>query len=200
MRQRNKNNIEREENLWIYKQFHDKVANKEWLAQQPLEVMKKNWIQRKAMAEVSERERSRKGLGISKEKWSKLEDEFNKQVKDNVIPIENPDQAFQLYFEKPEQLMEIFQLLEEQNLMLIEKNQGLSKEIEEKKASFNATRSRIEKRHSDLYENEQKLLERNKEEERRITEQIAIQESKLDHDTAKCFHEFKALVLFGVYV
>lgn len=194
MRQRNKNNIEREENLWIYKHFHDKVANKEWLAQQPLEIMKKNWIKKKAMQELSERERTRKNIVIPEEKRLKLEEEFNKQVKDNVIAIENPDQAFQLYFEKPEQLMEIFTLLEEQNLMLIEKNQGLLKEIEEKKAAFNTTKTRIEKRHSNLYDNEQKLLERNKEEERRINEQIAIQESKLDNETAKHFNDFKALV------
>jgi len=191
MRQRNKNNIEREENLWIYKQFHDKVANKEWLAQQPLEIKKKKWVAEQAL---SDKERSKKNVLISEEKRLELEENFNKDVRENKIPVENPDQAFQLYFEKPEQLMEIFTLLEEQNLMLIEKNQGLLKEIEEKKASFNITKSRIEKRHTNLFENEQKLLERNREEERRINEQIAIQESKLDHETAKHFNDFKAMV------
>jgi hypothetical protein len=194
MRQRNKNNIEREENLWIYKQFHDKVANKEWLAQQPLEIKKNKWVREHALLELTDKERAKKNVVISEEKRLRLEEEFNKQVRDNKIPINNPDQAFQLYFEKPEQLMEIFTLLEEQNLMLIEKNQGLLKEIEEKKASFNIIRSRIEKRHSNLFENEQKLLERNKEEERRINEQIAIQESKLDYETAKYFNEFKSMV------
>lgn len=194
MRQRNKNNIEREDNLWIYKQFHDKVANKEWLAQQPLEIMKSKEMRTKYLSELPERERTKKNIEIPEDKRQKLEDEFNKHI--NSIRIDDPEHAFQLYFEKPEQLMEIFTLLEEQNLMLIEKNQGLLKEIEEKKASFNATKARIEKRHTNLYENEQKLLEKNREEEKRINEQIAIQDSKEDQDTKKYFNEFKAMVKY----
>ncbi len=195
-RQRNKNNMEREDNLWVYKQFHDKVANKEWLLQQPLEIKKRKWIEKKVLAEMPEKDRPKdpSGLEISEEKRARLEEEFIKLVKENAIPIENPEQAFPLYFEKPEQLMEMFTLLEEQNLMLIQKNQGLLNEIEEKKATFKGTKARFDKRYSNLFENEQKLLEKTKEEEKRGGEQTAIQESKEDEEIAKLFSDFKSMV------
>jgi len=197
-RQRNKNNIEREENLWVYKQFHDKVCNKEWLAQQPLEIMKKKWMEKKVLSEMPEKERPRKlsDVNIPDEKREKLEKEFIKQIKENTLIIDNPENAFPIYFEKPEQLMEIFTLLEEQNLVLIQKNQGILKEIEEKRAMFKATKARIEKRHTALFENEQKLLEKNKEEEKRIMEQTAIQDSKDDEEITKAFQEFRKMVFF----
>ena len=81
--------------------------------------------------------------------------------------------------------------------MLIQKNQGLLKEIEDKKASYKLTRVRIEKRYNSLSENEQRLLEKSKEEEKRVNEQISIQESKEDEGIAKSFTEFKTKVFFS---
>ncbi len=168
----------------MYKQFHDTVVNKEWLAQQPLELQKKEWVEQRLSPGATEEERA------------KLEEEFMRGIKENLIPIKSPEKAFPLYFEKPEQLMELFTMLEEQNLALIQKNQGLLKEIEEKKGEFKKTEARIKQRHSDLYEGEQTLKEKVETEKKRINEQTAIQESKEDEEIAKCFNEFRAKVRF----
>jgi hypothetical protein len=173
------------------------VANKEWLAQQPLEILKKRWIAQKIAAESPDKDTRRKmsaDISLSEERQAQFDEEFIKQIKDNVLPIENPEQAFPIYFKRPEQLMEIFTTLEEQNLMLIQKNQGLLKEIEEKKGLFNAMQAKKEKQYNDLAENERKLLEKTKEEQKRINEQISIQDNKEDLGVSRNLGNLKGKV------
>lgn len=172
-RQRNKNNNEREENLWFYKLFHDRVANKDWLASQPLEKKKKEWITKKYHEDNPDGDINT----ISEEEYNVYQEKFIKSIKENIIPIDNPEEAFQVYFKKPEELYEIFTSLEEQNLQLIQKNQGLLKEIEEKKINFNSKREAIEQEYNKLSKNEKELLEKNKEEEKRSNEERIIMES-----------------------
>lgn len=179
-KQRNKNNIEREENLWVYKQFHDKVANKEWLALQPLEIKKRDWITKKLKKDHPEKDITT----LPEEEYNQYQEEFIKLVKDNEIPIPNPEEEFQVYFKKPEDLYEIFTSLEEQNLQLIQKNQGLLKEIEEKKTIFAGTKARIEQNYNTRVENERKLTEKTKEEDKRNVEEKLILESQEDEQIA----------------
>eukprot|EP00744_Colponema_vietnamica_P003037 GILI01004701.1.p1 GENE.GILI01004701.1~~GILI01004701.1.p1 ORF type:complete len:523 (-),score=155.30 GILI01004701.1:36-1604(-) len=153
-----------------YKEFLDKLTPKEWLEEQQTlrkvrrEKRKQDWIQ-KRLEEMHEREeletpnpdknsgnksgdestgQPKKKKGVKKTVIQKLEQEYREAESDEEIVM---------YFKHPQQLLDIFTHLEEQNLFLIQNSQEAEQNLEELKQSFEETKRKMEEKTRSLKDN-----------------------------------------------
>lgn len=155
-----------------YKDFLDKLTPPEWFEEQEAAKQRRK-EQRKArklaerqaaldekaaavQAQIeaeAEAERAKKGRRNRKDK--SLEETLEKEkqaakapvltlddISDDDVPEEEEDAP--MYFQEPQQLLDIFTALEESNLFLIQNSQETEEALEELKAKFAETRQRME--------------------------------------------------------
>ncbi|ESO09548.1 hypothetical protein HELRODRAFT_168549 [Helobdella robusta] len=126
----------------IYETFLTSLTPLEWLKQKELEKLEK-----KQLKEVEKfQSKSRRESGS----LSQLSDD-----NDEEEDVEEPE----LYFTDPQQLLDIFGELEEQNLSLIQNSQETEESLEEMKQTFQDTKDKIMFT-SNEYKPEDKIMER----------------------------------------
>jgi len=155
-----------------YKDFLDKLTPPEWFEEQAAAKQRRKEeaklyklglrqaaLDEKAAAAAAaieaeaEAERARKGRRSRKDRST--EDTLDKErvlaaapilTLDDVSDDEQPDEDedVPMYFQEPQQLLDIFTALEESNLFLIQNSQETEEALEELKAKFAETRQRME--------------------------------------------------------
>lgn len=138
--------IRREEKIRQLKQqrFEEKLKDWERLKRKLIEQHRKEIEARKE--QKKERNRRNRGLLSSQQQEEEEEDENENKL---VIPpppklddevVELPEEEVPMYFTEPQQLMDIFSALEEQNLFLIQNSQETEHTLEELQHAFSETK------------------------------------------------------------
>jgi len=72
---------------------------------------------------------------------------------DKLVPVEKSEEELPMYFKEPQQLLDVFTALEEQNLFLIQNSQETEQALEDLKTSYRATRKMMDSKTASLQEN-----------------------------------------------
>lgn len=112
----------------------------------------------------------RKSAKASKGSASKRTAEQESTVSTVTESDDDSDEDLELYFTDPQQLLDIFAELEEQNLSLIQNSQETEEALEEMKQTIKLTKQKMEKETSILKEQIDKLNSQIKKEEKRAEE------------------------------
>ncbi|OQR81548.1 hypothetical protein THRCLA_11630, partial [Thraustotheca clavata] len=179
-----------------YKTFLDELTPPEWESEQ-IEKKKKRQQERlrkkkaKAMAEweavrthaLAEQEERERALERAAEKEGKSKKKQDRQkpvatIQNNLPPMPNLDdmiatssgEELPMYFQNPQQLLDIFTALEESNLFLIQNSQETEQSLEELKQNYRETKKKMNKK--------TQLLKQNIDE---LKEQINAEDEKANH-------------------
>ncbi|KAK2165290.1 hypothetical protein LSH36_52g03004 [Paralvinella palmiformis] len=136
----------------LYKKFLERLTPKNWLEERREKKRKRLEEKRKQQAQnareaqtpsTSEKSRKGKSLGTSKAatKASLADNESMSSMTDSD---DDSDDEPELYFTDPQQLLDIFAELEEQNLSLIQNSQETEEALEEMKQTIKNTKKKME--------------------------------------------------------
>ncbi|KAJ0407690.1 hypothetical protein ATCC90586_001872 [Pythium insidiosum] len=174
-----------------YKAFLDELTPTEYEAEQ-LEKKRKRQQERlqkrkdkilaewetqkaKALAEIEEREKAERDRPEKDAKGKKKPEKTTRVKEITVPPMPNLDnmavtssgEETPMYFQHPQQLLDIFTALEESNLFLIQNSQETEQTLEELKQSYRETKKTMDRKTQNLKNNIDELQQ-----------QIAIEEAK----------------------
>lgn len=162
-----------------YKAFLDELTPSEYEAEQ-LDIKRQRQMQRlqkrkekilgewevqkaRALAEIEERERMEKDRPEKDAKPSKKKPEGkSSKVKEIVVPsmpnldhlvLTSSGEEIPMYFQHPQQLLDIFTALEESNLFLIQNSQETEQTLEELKQNFRETKKTMDRKTQALKQN-----------------------------------------------
>lgn len=162
------------EDCMKYKKFLDMLTPIEWfeahkkahedkkasIAKDRYDAKYKAWdAQRRRLIENHRREMEAKKEAKKGKKKKDEEEEDNGEEQKLVIPpapkledevVDLPEEEPPMYFKEPQQLMDIFSALEEQNLFLIQNSQETERTLEELQHAFKETKSSMESRTGQL--------------------------------------------------
>lgn len=166
-----------------YKAFLDELTPPEYEAEQ-LDTKRQRQMQRlqrrkekilgewevqkaRALAEIEERERIEKDRPEKDAKTSKKKPEGKpSKVKEIVVPpmpnldhlvLTSSGEEIPMYFQHPQQLLDIFTALEESNLFLIQNSQETEQTLEELKQNFRETKKTMDRKTQALKQNVDEL-------------------------------------------
>ncbi|CAK4380313.1 unnamed protein product [Aphanomyces euteiches] len=179
-----------------YKAFLDELTPPEWESEQKAKKAKRQeerlqkkkakamseWeaIRAKAMADQEERDRIERDRNVDKDgKPKKKAEKVKSTAPQNAIPpmpnlddltITSSGEELPMYFQNPQQLLDIFTALEESNLFLIQNSQETEQSLEELKQNYRETKKKMNKKTQMLKQNIDELKE-----------QISIEDAKANH-------------------
>lgn len=85
------------------------------------------------------------GPGVTNDTTSEVSPSGTKMEKNQDEDDEDEEEDFELYFKDPQQLLDIFLELEEQNLSLIQNSQDTEEALEEMKQTINRAKTKMER-------------------------------------------------------
>lgn len=147
----------------IQKERHDKKYG-EW------ELQKKRLIEQhkkdqEAKLEAAKKQRRNKDQVVEDDDSNKLVIPPAPKLEDEIVEI--PEEEPPMYFTEPQQLMDIFAALEEQNLFLIQNSQETEHNLEELQREFKETKLSVEERTGQLQQQIDELYSQIATEEKR---------------------------------
>ncbi|CAK4447593.1 unnamed protein product [Aphanomyces euteiches] len=132
------------------------------------------------MADQEERDRIERDRNVDKDgKPKKKAEKVKSTAPQNAIPpmpnlddltITSSGEELPMYFQNPQQLLDIFTALEESNLFLIQNSQETEQSLEELKQNYRETKKKMNKKTQMLKQNIDELKE-----------QISIEDAKANH-------------------
>ncbi|KAF0699192.1 Aste57867_10244 [Aphanomyces stellatus] len=179
-----------------YKAFLDELTPPEWESEQKEKKAKRQqerlrkkkakamaeWeaIKAKAVAEQEERDRLERERSAEKDgKAKKKADKVKVAGSQSALPpmpnldelnITSSGEELPMYFQNPQQLLDIFTALEESNLFLIQNSQETEQSLEELKQNYRETKKKMNKK--------TQLLKQNIDE---LKDQIGVEDTKANH-------------------
>ncbi|ETW02448.1 hypothetical protein H310_05957 [Aphanomyces invadans] len=180
-----------------YKAFLDELTPPEWESDQKDKKKKRQqerlrkkkakmlaeWeaIKTKAVAEQEERDRVERDRNVDKDGKAKKKPEKSKNSvpPQSVLPpmpnldelaVTSSGEELPMYFQNPQQLLDIFTALEESNLFLIQNSQETEQSLEELKQNYRETKKKMNKKTQVLKQNIDDLKD-----------QIAVEDAKANH-------------------
>jgi len=147
---KNTKQLEKLEKLYAYKLFLDKLTPEEFLRNQK----KLKEERRGQMSQSMIIEDEKKDLVQEELKWQS----YNLNLSPGIIELlHDEDNDFEMYFQKPEHLQNLFENLEEKNLFIIKLSQDIEESLENFKHAFGAKQATLLSNEGTLKKNKGEL-------------------------------------------